>query len=140
MREIKFRAWHKAEKKMCDVNLINFDKGAFLVGLNKAEDTYINGGKQIVVAPEDGRFCEWDEFELVEFTGLKDKNGTPIYEGDILKYSDPLYNWLISFNDGGFVAQNIGIDGYLMEKFYIYQSLTSEREVIGNIYQNKELL
>ena len=49
-------------------------------------------------------------------------------------------NWIISFNDGSFVLQNIGVDGYLHGTHSLHQNNTSLREVIGNIYENPELL
>ena len=144
MREIRFRAYHIKEKVMCGVSIINFDKGAFLIGVQKGKDEYINGGKQIVIAPEDGRFCDWDEFELMQFTGLKDKNGVEIYEGDIIKHDDP--NWGyggkydkendsylyhdITFEDGCFcLRDNL--------ELHIHNKMS---EVIGNIYENPELI
>ena len=78
----------------------------------------------------------------MQFTGLIDRNGKEIYEGDILKhyYSDSLFNWLISFDDGAFVLQNIGIDGMLLDKYKLTQSGCLEREIIGNKFENPELM
>jgi uncharacterized phage protein (TIGR01671 family) len=66
---------------------------------------------------------------IMQFTGLKDKNGIEIYEGDILDTK-----CVVSFNDGMFGIFDkhnyMGLNSY-MSKF---------REVIGNIYENPELL
>lgn len=124
MREIKFKAWHKAEKVMCDVSIINFDQGAFLVGVKKGEDKI--GDKYFIEAPTDGRFCNFDEFELLQYTGIKDKNGEYIYEGDILSSKYSTYPFAVTHENGYFEYNTE------RQKDYV--------EIIGNIYENPELL
>lgn len=120
MREIKFRAWYKKDKNM-------------LVPLSIAEILWsVDGGYF---------FCDaWDgyteeELELLQYTGLKDKNGIEIYEGDILYNLNDRYNYVIIWDDiqGAF---SLGEDGCLLKKY----CLNEFWEVIGNIYENPELL
>ena len=80
-----------------------------------------------------------DYLEFMQYTGLKDKNGTEIYEGDILKYSHKAVGSIVRevvYKSGAF-----GIEGTVKGTHIIFGNiLESEREVIGNIYKNPELL
>ncbi len=64
----------------------------------------------------------------MQYTGLKDKNGKEIYEGDIARFRE--YNHHINFSDGGFYVGDFDTLG----------SINTAVEIIGNIYENPELL
>mgnify|MGYP001233689767 FL=1 len=75
---------------------------------------------------------------LMQYTGLKDKNGKEIYEGDIIRESD---------GDGGYIYAKVVYykDGFMgkekgFEPEYPISDFKNETEVIGNIYENPELL
>ena len=81
----------------------------------------------------------FEQIELMQYTGLKDKNGKEIYESDIVKaeaFSPNLYQ--IVFLDGSFVA--FTPFATVIEITCFYSSTGCELEVIGNIYENPELL
>lgn len=112
MREIKFRAWDKDGI----FGMIYVSLGDFL---DKPQE--FEGGLQ--------------EFEIMQYTGLKDKNGKEIYEGDIIQWPDPevcgIDRGPVVYGDGWFYA-----DGWCGKGSPAYK----ECEVIGNIYENPELL
>lgn len=84
----------------------------------------------------------WKDAVWMQYTGLKDKNGKEIYEGDIMTHpiEKRWFPWVIEFHGASFCLVNIGIDGYKHEPMYLTEDRVSEREIVGNIYENPELL
>lgn len=127
MREIKCRAWHKLNKKMFEVFSFCPQYIKILVGIRTAQKLYR------------------DEFEiLMQFTGLKDKNGVEIYEGDILKYFNPYskneYVNVIKWDSlfAGFAFFDKIESRWAKESDFL--KIIDTIEIIGNIYENPELL
>lgn len=77
---------------------------------------------------------------LMQFTGLKDKNGKEIYEGDILRDTEDIAK--VVFEKGAFIAQvkTFGFGWKAYANLWEYLKDWKDVEVIGNIYQNPELL
>lgn len=127
MREIKFRAWDKEKRYMYDVRLLyqSGDVGVIEIRTDDGITPY-----------ESEEVLYKDTIELMQFTGLKDKNGKEIYEGDILGWIKTGNNKLqvqpvwYSNDDCAFM---LGKRGYLT-------AVALPFEVIGNIYENSELI
>lgn len=82
----------------------------------------------------------FDEVEFIENTGMKDKNGKYIYEGDIVTVNGT-WDCIIEYNQSScaFVLKSID-SRWSMGYFSNYEDIEEMLEVIGNIYENKELL
>lgn len=125
MREIKFRAWDKENKKMMKVSSLSLENKEIAVREN---GTY--------------HFFRMKNLELMQYTGLKDKNGKEIYEGDIVLIEPGgISTWhktVIEFKEGALIASLINGE----DCFYIFNPGfdSNDFEVIGNIYENKNLL
>lgn len=80
--------------------------------------------------------------QVYQYTGLKDSQQKEIYEGDILISNNDKHRlaWVISFNDGKYGVNNV-FQGKIKNEFYpVEQADLSYRRIIGNIYENPELL
>jgi len=136
-REIKFRAWDKKENKMQQVVQILYGHEASNYPLSV--DFFRSVKSRLI-----------KDIELMQYTGLKDKNGVEIYEGDIIDYlgtfeSGDGYRGEIKFDEGVYYFMGKSKIGRKAGVISSYVGLAHEKayqhcEVIGNIYENPELL
>lgn len=124
MREIKFRAWLKEERKMVNVETLFIGINRLCFGNSKTEDLF---------------FRDFEEVELMQYTGLKDKNGKEIYEGDILFFRDENMKYIVVWQDAAFIIKSIEIRKY-SEKMFWLDDTEICCEIVENIYENKKLL
>lgn len=137
-REIKFRAWIPEKMRMVYFDPINqircFDGGDMCLGEWSIE--------------EDSTLYE-DDFTLMQYTGLKDRNGEDIYEGDIIQIHEKMgdntkiWNAAVNFSCGSFSMYNPNCcerckngDGTISTLGDGFGPI----EVIGNIHEDPELL
>ncbi|PGK77770.1 YopX family protein [Bacillus thuringiensis] len=131
MRKIKFRVWDG--NLMHNVSELHFCMGPKLDG---------NGLK--FYGPGVGQgWIDGENVHLMQYTDLKDKNGKEIYEGDIVSRHDggihfqeePLAEHIVKWGEFGWLPFNIGIGKSRCVYGEIFDFI-----VIGNIYENPELL
>ena len=113
MREIKFRAWDKIEKRMRQVNMMG-----------------VSGKSYDALYFLEGNHLNIENAELLQFTGLKDKNGKEIYEGDIIKGRNL---------EGFYKIKEVKWDVNQWYPFAGHRGY-EDFEIIGDIYENKELI
>lgn len=116
----RYRAWDKRNNKMRVVEAINFNRGEFeSIGYGI---TSLRGA---------------DEIELMQSTGLKDKNGKEIFEGDILTSQNYPVKGVVEFRT------DLGLWVHYLKGYNYFEYLgnvAGSKEIIGNIYENQEIL
>lgn len=128
MRTIKFRAWNKINNKMVDLQKIT------PLALSDSMNT------QLSIQGISGIFIPFSsEFVIEQFTGLQDKNGKDIYEGDIVKTKEYEYlfriYWRIECCQFCLISNNGHIE---LPKFSNVNQ--NNFEIAGNIHENPELI
>jgi len=124
MREIKFRAWD-GHKMYADVGVLPLS------------------GEEKVMASHHTMKYRPDQVELMQYTGLKDKNGVEIYESDICEVAD--------FSNGAYVFKeqptklmcfewDVNYARYKYSNANLFKYESSNYRVVGNIHENPELL
>lgn len=125
MRVVTVRGWSKEYKKMWESPTVNFATSELLMN--------------------DGEWYMVDK--LLMPTGLKDKNGVEIYEGDIIHLrfheapdGESFENGLVKWNEQGAGFKWYSGDAADMNNYWLTHADTKYRKVIGNIYENPDML
>ena len=139
MREIKFRAWDKQLKEMASVICLNIGEWS--------EDHILKSKSHPYTYNQ-----VFENIELMQFTGLLDKNGNEIYEGDILLvpefYETPemantdYIQWVVVFKFGMFTLENKEntAESDSASLHSDLEAYDGDFEVIGNVYEHPELV
>jgi len=120
----RFRAWDKKTQTMLDVSLIDFKKSVLIGEHWEFGET---------------NFINFDEIELMQSTGLFDRNSKEVFVGDIIKCTRgcPHEVYLEKEYGGTFIG---GMPAIYLKGIREGYAWTEHEEIIGNVYENKELL
>lgn len=130
---LRFRAWHKTWEEMGKVERIRFDDDGNVT-------TVLFKGKDF------GSNTKIDEIELMQSTGLFDKNGKEIFEGDILKVANNDSSWFevvkYDHDKAMFISKEMNLKYEVPETplYDLFSPYLFKVEVIGNIWENRDLL
>lgn len=149
MRETEFRAWVRPGKMQYGVVPFKWDFCIDKMYTKCIESTgnglFDSGGYTAKWELGGFRYVEEAENNLMQYTGLKDKNGKELYEGDIFSHNNRNFQIIFSENKLVLLARLIGT-GKNTDKPSNWRDLewvnnvSKHIEIIGNIYENPELL
>jgi uncharacterized phage protein (TIGR01671 family) len=135
MREISFRLWDTKEKRMLNIGLVDFpkqtiysatsDDGSFSKSYVKHPKGYGEGWGSI------------NDVIIEQYTGLLDKNGKKIFEGDVMHW-DSHWGWYVGYENGAFRRIPLNDIQRMNWKHYTLQQEGLETwEIIGNIHEGE---
>lgn len=128
----KFRAWDKRENTMRDVAVLHFTKSGKVNSIEYWK------------TPSELKAYHVRNLVLMQSTGLKDKNGVEIFEGDVLLHTSSSVNYSDTYWHSYVQAYRMDNGAYRIKGKHIYDTdlmgARSRIEVVGNIYQHQKLL
>lgn len=135
MREIKFKAWLKRENLMGEVTGFRFSKSQY----SFVNVRFRKNGKTVDEGYHFGQEDGCDNVILMQFVGRHDKNGVEIYEGDFITAYNGRIKGPVIFDKRGLA---FGIPNGPNEIYQFSMNFLESKdiEIIGNIYENPELL
>ena len=136
-REIKFRVWNNTDKEMYFSKPLEFRNLGYMDLEDGGDGLYGLMGHALTTSK--GIDTNKKEFIIQQWTGLKDSKGNEIYEGDIISYLQHLFNT----SPDNYPVKTKEVKWKNMQgcwNVYESQAGESDLEVIGNIFENSELL
>ena len=122
MREYKFRAWDKRKEKFRDDVYIDGDGNLYEFSKKTGYGTAIS-------------YLNDEYIDVTQCTGLVDKSGQEIYEGDVYHLGDENIKYIVVWHDASLIGNQIGTSGYAGLSYW-----QDDIEILGNIFENPELI
>ena len=127
-REIKFRVWDKLWKEMSYIDLCDLAEG----------DDYWYDGETSVWEVMNDATNEQRRYVIQQYTGLKDKNGKEIYEGDVLNNTAVNFKFIVKFENTKYILQKLEYPDDALDMNDYFHRIPTMFEVIGNIYEREK--